>query len=279
MTGSLKWSRAVGLIVACCALVVLNVAACGGDEGPTATGDPAETTQTTVERSTTTEGPSTTAGRPVFNSTYPLRVFLAGDSLMIEVGHAFTRKAQTLTALDLYRINKVSSGFATPEFYDWPKQLRKTVAEFDPVVTVMMFGGNEKVPITLDDGTKLPPFTDEWKAEYVKRVKAGLEIVTGSGSIVYWIGMPNMKSTKFAETARTFNEMFKQICDEDPLVYYIDAYALFSDESGTYAASLPDSSGKMQKVREDDGIHFTAAGGDRVVEAVLEMLSHGFALQ
>lgn len=262
----------------------------GGDEevaGTTETtgnagADPTVTTEgvvTTLPVTTvTSQGPTTTVALPVYTEEDPLRIFLAGDSLMIEVGHAFTRVSEWLKSVDLYRINKVSSGFANPEFYDWPKQLRASVSEFNPVVTVMMFGGNEKVPMTVD-GEKIQPFTDEWSTEYVRRVKEGIKIVTDSGSIVYWIGMPIMRSDKYAETARTLNAIYEQICEEDPRAWYIDAYALFSDEEGNYTAYRPDSSGETQLVRAEDGIHFTPAGGDLVVQAVLDMLAGGFDLQ
>jgi uncharacterized protein len=248
----------------------------GQGDGSTSTTDTATTTVTSA--TVTTEGPTTTVPKPVFTDADPLRVFLAGDSLMIEVGHAFTRESEGLGSLELYRINKVSSGFATPEFYDWPAHLSDTVAEFDPQVTVMMFGGNEKVPMTVD-GAKVQPFTEEWNAEYVRRVKEGIKIVTDSGCVVIWIGMPIMLSSKFSETARTLNAMYEQICLDDPNAYYIDAYALFSDSNGEYSAYLPDSNGDTQLVREEDGIHFTPAGGDRVVKAVLERLYAAYDLQ
>jgi uncharacterized protein len=275
-------SRLVLILVLCCVLT-LSLAGCSDDLNSVMSRDSTSTTDalispTSEDNVTTTESTTTTIPRPVFTEDDPLRVFLAGDSLMIEVGHSFDRTAEGLKSLELYRINKVSSGFSTPEAYDWHKQLSETVAEFDPRVTVMMFGSNDKVPMTID-GVQVQPFTDEWKAEYVKRVKEGIKIVTDSGSIVIWISMPIMESGKFSETARTFNAMYEQICLDDPNAYYIDAYTLFSDENGDYTAYLPDSNGDLQQVREDDGIHFTPAGGDRVVEAVLERLNAAYDLQ
>jgi hypothetical protein len=243
-----------------------------GTSEPTTT-----TTEDDPDSTVTTEAPTTTT-KLSFTAAQPLRIFLAGDSLMIEVGHAFTRKSESVASIDLYRINKVSSGFVNPDFYDWPKQLRETVAEYKPMVTVMMFGGNEKVPMDIN-GTKVQPFTPEWNAEYIKRITEAIKISTDAGAIVIWVGMPIMRSDKFSETARTLNGMFEQVCEANPDAYYLDAYALFSDADGKYSAYLPDSSGEMQLVREDDGIHFTAAGGDRVVEALMDMLSNSYEFE
>jgi hypothetical protein len=142
----------------------------------------------------------------------------------------------------------------------------------------MLIGGNDKVPMTVN-GVKVSPFTAEWNAEYVKRVQAGIDITTNTGAIVVWIGMPIMRSDQYSETARTLNAIYEQICEEDPDAYYLDGYELFSDASGKYSAYLIDSDGDNQLVREGDGIHFTPAGGDRVVEAVLEVLREHFTLE
>jgi hypothetical protein len=245
--------------------------------GSTTTTDTTPTTTNTTDNGTS-PGTTTTAAKPVFTADDPLKIYSAGDSLMVEVNHAFTRKSESLTSIDVKPRNKVSSGFATPEFYDWPKQLTKDVAEFKPDVTVMLFGGNEKLPMTIN-GVKVQAFTDEWKAEYVKRVQAGIDITTGTGAIVVWIGMPVMRSGEFSETARTLNAIYEQICEDDPAAYYLDGYELFSGADGKYSAYLTDSDGDKQLVRESDGIHFTPAGGDRVVEAVLEILRQNYTLE
>jgi hypothetical protein len=250
------------------------------------TGSTTGTEATTTTAATTTTDPgmvpatttTTTVAKPAFTAEDPLKVYLAGDSLMIEVGHAFTRRSESLTSVDVFKRNPVGSGFADPSKYDWPKQLTKDVDEFKPDVTVMLIGSNDKVPMTVN-GVKVPPFTAEWNAEYVRRVQAGIDITTNTGAIVVWIGMPVMRSDQYSETARTLNAIYEQICEEDPDAYYLDGYELFSDASGKYSAYLIDSDGDNQLVREGDGIHFTPAGGDRVVEAVLEVLREHFTLE
>jgi hypothetical protein len=242
-----------------------------------------EATTTTVATTTTDTGmvpatTTTTVPKPAFTAEKPLKVYLAGDSLMIEVGHAFTRRSESLTSIDVFKRNPVGSGFADPSKYDWPKQLAKDVGEFKPDVTVMLIGSNDKVPMTIN-GVKVPPFTAEWNAEYIKRVQAGIDITTNTGAIVVWIGMPVMRSDQYSETARTLNAIYEQICEDDPRAYYLDGYKLFSDADGKYSAYLIDSAGDNQLVREGDGIHFTPAGGDRVVEAVLGVLREDFTLE
>lgn len=255
-----------------------------GEAAEVATTDTTGTTDTTPSTTNTTDNgttpgtTTTTAVKPVFTAEEPLKIYLAGDSLMIEVGHAFTRKSESLTSIDLFKRNPVGSGFADPATYDWPKQLTKDVSEFKPDVTVMLIGGNEKVPMTIN-GVKVQPFTDEWNAEYVKRVQAGMDIITNAGAIVVWVGMPIMRSDEFSETARTLNAIYAQICADDPAAYYLDGYELFSDSNGKYSAYLTDSDGDNQLVRTPDGTHFTPAGGDRVVEAVLEILRKAYTLE
>ncbi len=104
-------------------------------------------------------------------------------------------------------------------------------------------------------------------------MQAGIDITTNTGAIVVWIGMPIMRSDEFSETARTLNALYKQICDDDPdrlLPGRLRAVLRRQRQ----VLGVPHRLRRRQRswCARDDGIHFTPAGGDRVVEAVLEVL-------
>jgi len=48
---------------------------------------------------------------------------------------------------------------------------------------------------------------------------------------------------------------------------------MFSDADGTYTDYLPALNGKTERVRQEDGIHWSRAGGDMVAADVLEQIS------
>lgn len=265
----------------------------GGHPAPTATSDttlaslpPATTTSTTAaaggatstSSTTTTERVTTTTTLPLFTADKPLRVLVVGDSLMNPIGYALMRQADVYTALQVKSITKASSGLVRPDFYDWPQVIAQTIAEYHPHVTVMLFGGNEK-QVMRYQGKSLQPFSDEWNAEYAKRVDQAIEISAKAGASVIWVGLPIMRSSKFSETARTLNAFYSAACAEWPAAAYIDGYALFSESDGRYSAYLKNSAGENQLMRSGDGIHFTDRGGDRVAGEIVRVLLTKYRLE
>jgi hypothetical protein len=252
--------------------------------GPSAT--PVTPPASTAPSTLVPNPPSSTAGaeaagaeaadtKKVVTHEDPLRVLIVGDSLVLQVGHGVTRWSEKLP-LQTKVVSKPSSGLSRPDFFNWPATLKKTVAEFQPHVTVMMFGNNDKQDVTVD-GRRLQRFTPEWLDVYRSRVKAALTIAKDAGSRVVWVGMPIMRSAKFAETARTFNKVYSSVCAGEG-ASYVDTYALFSDADGRYTPYLPDTSGKRALMRSGDGIHLTEAGGDRVAAEIVEALRQHYQL-
>jgi hypothetical protein len=219
---------------------------------------------------------TTTERRPLFDAKHPLHVLVVGDSLVREVAEGMVRVSGDLPMTVEYRY-KVSSGLVNTSFFDWPAELRRLVTRYHPDVTIMMYGNNDHLTLRVD-GRTAPIFSPEWLTEYGRRVKVATGIPAAAGSRVVWIGMPVMRSDKFSTTARTLNGVFSGVCKSKGY-WYVDGYKLFSDKDGHYAPYLPDPSGKPRLVRGADGIHLTAAGGDRVVREVLRVLEKHFRLK
>jgi hypothetical protein len=246
--------------------------------GPSAgTTDVSTSTPTTASPTTTTSPPtssttttSTTEAEPVFTAEEPLRVLVVGDSMMLQIGSGLVRQSERLAFLRVKVQTKVSSGLVRPDFFDWPSALGKALTTFQPHVTVMLFGGNERQNMT-HEGRSLPPFSEAWTAEYLARVEGAIAQATGGGRVI-WIGMPIMRSQAFSKTVRSLNAIYRDACARNENATYLDGYTLFADSQGEYAPYLEDSSGKRRLVREGDGIHLTQAGGDRAAEAVVRLL-------
>jgi hypothetical protein len=62
-------------------------------------------------------------------------------------------------------------------------------------------------------------------------------------------------------------------------VSYLDTYFFFAGPDGGYAQYVRDPSGRLVKVRADDGVHFERAAGDRIAEEVLRRLEERFRLR
>lgn len=200
----------------------------------------------------------------------PLRIHVAGDSLVIPLGPAILERfdGQPVTISEGYQ---AATGLARPDVLNWPARLAADLAEADPDVVVLGFGGNDAQPMVAADGN-VAPGTDEWAAEYQRRVVQVLDAVEREGRTVYWMGLPTTTAANIEEAAPAMADAVRAEVAVRPWAHYVDTDEVLSP-GGTYAAYLPDGSGGQVKVRQDDGVHLTTAGATRVVAPLAELLA------
>ena len=201
----------------------------------------------------------------------PLRVWVGGDSLTSEFGPALSdRLARTGRAVAAVEF-RFSTGLARPDFFDWPARLRQIAARQDPDVFVVMFGANDGQNLEVD-GTVLTFDTPEWRAEYQQRVEAVVEQLATDGRTVYWIGQPIMADSGFDAKMQALNTIYRRTARSHDAVTYVDTRRLFSDAQGLFASYLDDPNGQSTLMRQQDGVHFSRAGGERLTTVVYEAI-------
>ncbi|MDH4076530.1 MAG: DUF459 domain-containing protein, partial [Acidimicrobiia bacterium] len=202
----------------------------------------------------------------------PLRILLVGDSTMDAVGAAVLRELEptgvTRAAVDY----KVSSGLARPDFFDWPAHLREGRAASQVELVVIMMGANDAQPFMID-GRAEDFGTKRWLATYRERVASLLRELTADGGGVLWIGQPVMRKERFDADMRQIDRIYAEEVAKVPRARYLDSRPLLSDERGAYATHLVDAAGDRQRVRQDDGIHLTEAGAERLAPAVVDAIN------
>jgi hypothetical protein len=225
--------------------------------------------------------PSITLGpRPAFDAGVPcrspltpddpLRLWIGGDSLAGSLGPALGEQtAATGVVLATYDY-RTSSGLASPSFFDWPEHAAEEIDRVDPEIAVFIIGANDS-GVARDepvDDTGQPA----WRAAYAQLVDEMLDIVTGDGRSVFWIGSPPLRDEHKDEGVRQVNDVAHEVTGRRRDVTFIDAYDLFSDSDGEYAATLPGIDGDEVRVRTGDGIHFTPAGAELLATYVFAYL-------
>ena len=68
----------------------------------------------------------------------------------------------------------------------------------------------------------------------------------------------------------------KEAAKREGRVSYLDTYFFFAGKDGGYTQYVEDPSGKLVKMRADDGVHFERAAGDLIAEKVLERLAEPY---
>lgn len=198
----------------------------------------------------------------------PLRLWVGGDSvagfLSIEMVN-IAGESGVISARGHY---KISTGLSRPDYYDWPAHLGEDMAQYDPEVVVFMVGANDDQPLAV--GNDVYSFgSEQWRAEYARRVGQVMDMLTAQHRLVFWVGQPSMRSPDFGDRMNLMDSIYAAQAATRPDVTFVDTRPVMSDGDGHYNAYLPDSGGQLTLMRADDGIHLTPAGGTRLAQAVL----------
>ncbi len=151
-----------------------------------------------------------------------------------------------------------------------------------PRAVVLMFGGNDDHGFMtgLPEGREIGAFgSASWTAEYRRRVAGVMDTVTRNGAYLVWIGLPITDDAEQTIRFDTINAVVQSQAAKRPgRVSYLDTYFFFAGDDGGYAQYVEIDSGRLVKMRADDGVHFERAAGDLIARKVLAQLNQRFDL-
>ncbi len=136
-------------------------------------------------------------------------------------------------------------------------QLEQTFGTDPSHIAIVMLGAQDRYSMNRRRTTDAD--ADEWRGEYGARVDRLMKLLKKNNRAVYWVGLPNMRRGQDNERAQRMNDVIRERAYMNG-VRFIDAYASFIDESGGYSDWGPDVTGKVRRLRDSDGVHFTDAG-------------------
>lgn len=237
---------------------------------------PAEATSNVADLSTSTPTPPpptptpTPAGPPSFAQT---RLWVGGDSLAAFLCENLVPDARARGAFadDQWT---VSSGLSRPDFFDWLAALQKAAATDHPNVMVFMAGANDAQGLTTSAGqaVSVTPFDATWMAEYSKRVSQAMDILSGDGRLGIWVGLPVMQGASFNAEMVKLNAIFQAEAAKHPRIIYVDPDTVLAP-GGAFTLDLPGPDGSPARIRAEDGVHLTSAGGELLAQEVLQQLT------
>jgi hypothetical protein len=222
--------------------------------------------------------------KPAFSPDKKLRLWVAGDSLVITPGYAVVRATGASPAIEAVGgvDGRIATGLTRPDVFNWFEEIRKRVKDLRPKVVVLGFGANDdKAYMTgLPKGVSIDAFGGSvWRREYGRRVGGVMDVINRSGGFVVWIGLPQTRS---AEQTRRFDVVNavaqREARKREGRAVFVDTYTMFAGDDGGYTQFLPDGGGNLRKVRSDDGVHFEREGGDMIARVVLKALNRAFDL-
>jgi hypothetical protein len=222
--------------------------------------------------------------RERFSPERKLRLWVAGDSLVVVPGESLLRAAgssRVLEAVDEVD-GRIASGLERPDVFNWFRHVRDEARAKEADAIVLMLGGNDDHGFMtgLPEGVDIGPFGSEsWTAEYRRRVGVIMDSATGDGAHLVWIGLPITDDTEQTRRFDAINAIVQSEAAKRPRrVSYLDTYFLFAGDDGGYAQYAARPSGRLVKMRADDGVHFERAAGDLVARSILRRLNQRFDL-
>lgn len=223
--------------------------------------------------------------RQVFTARRPLRLWIAGDSLVVVPGESILRAVASRPAvIPTGPIDgRISTGLERPDVFNWFTHVRDVMRSEKPGAVVLMFGGNDDHGFMTGapEGVTIGSFgSGSWEREYRRRVRGIMETVTRNGAHLIWIGLPISRDAEQTRRYDTINAIVQsEAARRAGRVSYLDTYFFFAGADGGYAQYVADATGKLVKMRADDGVHFERAAGDRIAQEVLRILGERFRLR
>jgi uncharacterized protein len=154
---------------------------------------------------------------------------------------------------------------------EWLVPVQSFVDKEKAEIAVVMFGANDRLDMRDDDGKYVHFRTDEWRDDYAKRVDRILTALTGAHLKIVWCGNPIARSAVYSADMSYINEI---VAGEVAHFggEFLPLWTVIADNQGQFTAYGPDRSGQTERLRNDDGIHFTAAGYELIAERVISVL-------
>jgi uncharacterized protein len=177
---------------------------------------------------------------------------------------------------------RIASGLERPDVFNWFTYVREQMRKRKPGAVVLMLGGNDDHDFMtgLPEGTTVDGFgSASWKAEYRRRVRAIMDLVTSNGAYLVWIGLPISNDEQQTARFDAINALVQKEATRRPgAVSYVDTYFFFAGDDGGFAQYVTDDAGRLVKMRADDGVHFERPAGDLIAREVLRRLERRFDL-
>lgn len=200
----------------------------------------------------------------------PVTIVVFGDSQ----AQGLTRGLQRVLLEDTrFRLlNRTHPGAALVHAEnEWLKPVERFTSREKADIAVVMFGANDRLDMR-EDRTTLRFRTDEWRAAYAARTDKILALLAKAGLRVIWLGNPIARSPTYSADMSYINDIYAEATARYGF-QFMPLWTIVADDQGRYAAYGKDRVGVTQRLRGDDGIHFTAAGYELIAEKIVGMLS------
>jgi hypothetical protein len=227
-------------------------------------------------------GATTRPTSPSPGSVSKRTVLLLGDSLIVtSFGEYLEQLLNEHPGLRAVRRAKSSTGLARPDFFDWMAVGREEVERHRPDLVVVIMGGNDGQGLTDAKGKAQVQWgRPEWATAYRQRVEEFLGVIAAPGRKILWVELPLTGLPGFERKLKVIRPLLRDTVSAREDALHLDTKPFFTDaKGGVLREAQVQGFRKAMRLRMDDGVHFTIAGGryfaTRVFPSVVGLLGPG----
>jgi hypothetical protein len=200
----------------------------------------------------------------------PIRVVIFGDSQAQGIAGGLQR---VLVDDDRYRVlNRSHPGAALVHpSREWLAPVENFVAGETADIAVVMFGANDRLDMREEpDGPYLHFRSAAWREAYTKRADLILTALGKAHLRVVWCGNPIARSPTYSADMEYINRIYQDETARFGATFF-PLWRIIVDGEGHYVAYGKDRDGVTERLRGDDGIHFTGAGYQVIAEKLVAL--------
>ncbi|HEV2301279.1 MAG TPA: DUF459 domain-containing protein, partial [Stellaceae bacterium] len=143
---------------------------------------------------------------------------------------------------------------------EWLDPIRYFLAHEKADIAIVMLGANDRLDMRVGKDDRYLHFkTAAWREEYARRLGMILSTLDGARLKSVWLGNPIARSPTYSADMSYINGIIEERVAAAG-AQFIPLWNVVVDDGGKYAAYGKDLEGTTERLRTDDGIHFTAAG-------------------
>lgn len=187
------------------------------------------------------------------------RVQIWGDDMAQGLLDGIADQIADEPRLDLDKKQRWLAGLLRADIDQEMKSIDQALAQSSPHIVVVILGAGDRLGLRRSNGRRIAVGSEDWQAEYSRRLDLVMRTLRKRGIGVFWVGLPIMRRQDVNEAAEIINELIRGRALANG-VRYIDVFASFADTDGEYSSHGPDLAGKTRLLRDQDGIHFTGTG-------------------
>lgn len=186
------------------------------------------------------------------------RVLVMGDSMAVDLARGMDRFYAENDKVRVIGQGVGSSGFVREDFFNWQAAVEEAIAEDSFDIAVVIIGINDRQALGAD-----APLTDPWRRAYSARIERFLSTLRAAGKPVVWVELPPMEQSQYGAAMVQISALHRAAVQAAG-GEWVETFQRYMSESGGYTSVGPDLNGQIVTMRKSDGMHFSAAGADKL---------------